>query len=225
MAPFDDATLVAYADGELDAETRREVESALAEDAEARETVRALRESASLLRAAVNEPHHSSVPERLIEAARRQPARAPAPTGGGGDGTGLAWRWALPVAASVVALVIGVGGGYQLANLGDERLANVADTVPTPVLTALWPTVNEALETSADGSSVDWRSQGKGPSGKVTVLRTYLDQSGQYCREYRENITVAGVTEAGYGIACRVGKGQWKMRFFFDLGGKSLSKI
>ncbi len=224
MATFDDVTLVAYADGELDAETTREVESALAEDAEARETVRALRESASLLRAAVNGPHHSPVPERLIEAARQQSARAPAPTGGG-DGTGLAWRWALPVAASVVALVIGVGGGYQLANYGDARVANIPGTMSAPVQTALWPTVNEALETSADGMSVDWRGQGRGPSGTVTVMRTYLDESGQYCREYRENVTVAGVTEAGYGIACRVGKGQWKMRFFFDLGGRSLSKI
>jgi surface antigen len=225
MARIDDVTLVAYADGELDAETRREVEAALAEDSEARERVRALRESASLLRGALNEFHHSPVPERLVEAVRRHPAGDPAPISGGGGGAGSVRRWAPALAASVAALVIGAGGGYHLAGLGDAQLASGPDAVHTPLRAALWPTVNNALESSADGASIDWRGPEKGPSGTVRVLRTYLDESGQYCREYRENVTTAGVTESGYGIACRVGEGRWKMRFYLDLGGTKLSKI
>ena len=49
-------TLVSYVDGQLDERETGRVEAALAQDAEARETVRGLRESAELLRSAFNEP-------------------------------------------------------------------------------------------------------------------------------------------------------------------------
>ena len=65
---IDPEALVAYVDGQLDQSETARVEAALAEDPEARETVRRLRESAELLRSAFNEPLNAPVPARVLEA-------------------------------------------------------------------------------------------------------------------------------------------------------------
>jgi len=67
MKQIDGNTLVAYVDGELDAESAALVESLLAEDAEAREVEGMLRHSASLIHAAHNHVLHEAVPEKLLD--------------------------------------------------------------------------------------------------------------------------------------------------------------
>ena len=69
-----DETLIAYLDGELDTESRSEVESWLEADAELRDHVAALAASAEALRAAFEPVLHEPVPERLLAAARGVPA-------------------------------------------------------------------------------------------------------------------------------------------------------
>lgn len=65
MKQLDANTLVAYVDGELDTESAGMVEALLAEDEEAREMTRLLRESAALVRAAHGHVVYEAVPERL----------------------------------------------------------------------------------------------------------------------------------------------------------------
>ena len=67
MKQLDANTLVAYVDGELDIESAAQVESLLAEDAEAREVAAMLRDSASLIHAAHSHVLHEAVPERLLD--------------------------------------------------------------------------------------------------------------------------------------------------------------
>jgi len=67
MKQLDANTLVAYVDGELDAESATVVETLLAEDAEASRTVRALQEGALLVRAAHNHVIYETLPERLVD--------------------------------------------------------------------------------------------------------------------------------------------------------------
>ncbi len=105
---LDDATLVAYVDGELDGESVRVVEIALKYDAEARERLGAMRASADLLQACFADFDSEPVPEHLIAAAGRigpdeniQRRTTPA-----------SWRMALPLAASLAALVVGLGTGF-----------------------------------------------------------------------------------------------------------------
>jgi anti-sigma factor RsiW len=69
-----DETLIAYLDGELDTESRSEVESWLESDAELRDYVAELAASAEALRAAFEPALHEPVPERLLAAARGVPA-------------------------------------------------------------------------------------------------------------------------------------------------------
>ena len=45
----------------------------------------------------------------------------------------------------------------------------------------------------------------------AAATRTYKTESGQYCREYQQTITVGGKTEQGYGRACRQPDGSWRI--------------
>jgi anti-sigma factor RsiW len=111
MTRVDDVMLMAYVDGEVDAETARQIEHAISTDSALSARARMFRESASLLRGAYADALHEKVPDRLLAAA----GGAARPT----NVVALATRrpaarqifgWA--VAASLAALVIGGGGTY-----------------------------------------------------------------------------------------------------------------
>jgi len=90
--------LMAYVDGELDAEAVREVEALLAADPEARQTVAEFRETAALLRAACAEGFYADgtvrVPPVPIWPVRR-----------------AFRRYAAVAAVAIVAVIVGFGGG------------------------------------------------------------------------------------------------------------------
>ncbi|MGE0726277.1 MAG: anti-sigma factor, partial [Alphaproteobacteria bacterium] len=113
MRRFDDETLVAFVDGELDEDKRAAVASAIETDPETAARVRAFRDSAVLVRAAFADVVDEPVPDRLIQAARGRPAEGAAvvPLRRRG-GMSLRHWLALPLAASLAALAIGLGAGY-----------------------------------------------------------------------------------------------------------------
>jgi anti-sigma factor RsiW len=95
QAPFDDATLMAYADGELDPVTRREVELHCSRDPDARAKVEMYRRSAQMLRDALAAQGAGGVPadlraevERLLSRERRRR------------------RWLVPLAAAIVLAML-----------------------------------------------------------------------------------------------------------------------
>ena len=131
-----DETLIAYLDGELDADSRSEVESWLEADAALRDRVAALAASAEALRAAFEPVLHEPVPERLLAAARGMPVasaeivnfktaqkpHAPRPL--------MQRPWArFAVAAGVAGMLIGGSLGYFATSGYDEttRTAAVAN--------------------------------------------------------------------------------------------------
>src|SRR5579863_7541902 len=126
-----DETLIAYLDGELDADSRSEVESWLETDAELRDQVAALAASAEALRAVFEPVLHEPVPERLLAAARGIPAasadivdfktaqktQAPRPL--------MQRPWArFAMAAGVAGLMIGGGVSYFVTTGYDESSAS-----------------------------------------------------------------------------------------------------
>lgn len=98
---IDDNLLVAYADGELDPATNREVELLALRDPAVQARIAMFRRSAELLREALSEPEALAVPPQLATAVERigrpSPVRA-------------IRRWSLPMAAAVAGLAIGVAG-------------------------------------------------------------------------------------------------------------------
>ena len=147
MQQRSDDRLVAYLDGELEVAQRREVEAWLDADPAARRRMAALAESAHLLRLAFDEPVHEPVPDRLIAAARGETA----PPQAGAQVLPFRrrlraqivaprhWRMGLPVAASLLGLL--VGSGITYLGVGKLALDGVAGKQAGPEATAannLW---------------------------------------------------------------------------------------
>lgn len=68
-----------------------------------------------------------------------------------------------------------------------------------------------ALESKPSGTTTSWCNPDSGNSGSVTPTRTYQAQSGNYCREYEQTVTIGGKTQTAYGTACRQPDGNWQV--------------
>jgi surface antigen len=71
---------------------------------------------------------------------------------------------------------------------------------------------NRAFEGNPSGQAAVWNNPQSGNSGSVTPTKTYQLASGQYCREYTQNITIGGEQHQTYGTACRQADGTWKIQ-------------
>jgi hypothetical protein len=204
-----DEALMAYADGEADASTRADIETAMRNDPELRRRVeqhRALRQSLQgAFAAALDEP----VPQRLIDAAR---GHTVAP---GGKVVDLASARAVPaaVAAPAVAaapalapgrgrwqsfamaasLLVGVGVGYLGWHDSDVPLK----AGPNGELVAA-SGLAEALSNQL--------SEERSPALVATTGLSFRAKTGDYCRTFL--LTGSGATS---GLACREGD-RWKIK-------------
>ncbi|MFQ5783802.1 MAG: RT0821/Lpp0805 family surface protein [Alphaproteobacteria bacterium] len=205
--------LGAYVDGELDEGEARKVEALASRSPAVEREVRAIRSASTLVRAAFNTPLLATPPARLGEtidagfAARKQ-RRTTADAA-----TAARRRWALPIAASIAALFIGVAGGYFSAGYRfDSEFARLeADRQEQRAF--IERTVNQALEKQLSGTAVNWRNPVNGDHVTITPVRTYRSESGKWCREYRQITTTPdGRTEHHRAIACRESNGGWVTR-------------
>jgi len=72
-------------------------------------------------------------------------------------------------------------------------------------------TTTSALENNRSGVTSTWTNPDSGHSGTITPRPAYQTSSGEYCREYQQQITVGGRTETAYGTACRQPDGSWRI--------------
>jgi surface antigen len=93
--------------------------------------------------------------------------------------------------------VIGGAIGHHLDSK-DKQMANQAAA--------------SAFESNRTGQSSGWKNPDSGNSGTITPTKTYQAVSGQYCREYRQEVVVAGEKQQAYGTACRQPDGTWKIQ-------------
>ena len=66
-----------------------------------------------------------------------------------------------------------------------------------------------ALESAPDGATRRWTNQQTGNSGEITPLRTYVSERGYFCRDYREELALAGDSGRFYHTACRDDSARW----------------
>jgi len=209
---LDDATLVAYVDGELDSRAVQEVEAVLDGDPEARARVAAMRDSAALTRAALNPVVHEAVPDRLVKALRSasdSPRQRSTPR----------WQWwrgagmGMAVAASVAILVAGLGGGYILGKAHVYRGAESVIALESQDRDLRETAFQDALELHASGSPASWTNIDHNHHGEIVPVRTFKDKQGLYCREFQE-ITVLDQAEiTTFGVACRQPGDGWHEKF------------
>lgn len=67
-----------------------------------------------------------------------------------------------------------------------------------------------AFEQTRSGEKVYWTNPDNGNSGYV-MPQPAVQTNGQYCREFQQEITIAGQKQQGYGTACRQPDGNWKI--------------
>ena len=121
---------------------------------------------------------------------------------GGATGGGL-------IAAAAGGGPAAIAGGVILGGLLGGAVGNALDQRDKDLA---MKQAQYSLEHSQTGQSSQWRNPDSGNSGTFTPTRTYQTDSGQYCREYTQEILVAGEKHQSYGTACRQPDGSWQIQ-------------
>lgn len=201
MAPreFSDETLMAYADGALDAETARAVAAAEAQDAAVARRIALFRDTGALLAQAGAARATAPVPDALM-ARLRETLESAAPV------VSLAPKrprpgWVPMAAAASLALAVGLAAGLAL------RSGPGAETA-APTLAALEASgVADALSRLEAGASVTVAA------GDLSVIASFRTQDGAFCREFE----LASADATTVGVACAQGPA-WALRFAVATG-------
>jgi surface antigen len=70
-------------------------------------------------------------------------------------------------------------------------------------------TMQSTLEHAPDGSTRSWVNEQTGHRGSLTPTRTYVTESGHFCREYREELVVGAESGSFHQSACRDENARW----------------
>jgi hypothetical protein len=202
MEHFDDETLMAFADGELDPATSQRLETALETDDALAHRLAVFLDTrmavASAMKPLINEP----MPEALVASVRRMAEAADARAAGATEDNVVPFRraekpaaarpgqpWLMPVAASILAIVTGVGG--YMAGRGSIDPENSPEIA-----------LSGALDRQPSGGDV-----ALGQTGVLHIVSSFIDGRGELCREYE----LKRPDETTATVACR-SNGAWVTR-------------
>ncbi len=189
---FDDETLMAFADGELDEATSVRLETALAADEALAERLAVFLESRLLVASALKPLIDEPLPEALLASVRRMADEAQGRQSEGSNVVALRprqqqvkrWaehRWVMPLAAGIVLVITGVVGFTIGLNRNPSAMNSSAQ-------------VAGVLDREASGRDI-----ALGSGEMLHIIATFRDKNGSLCREY-ELKQASGSTLS---IACR----------------------
>ena len=112
------------------------------------------------------------------------------------------------IASALDANTAGVLGGMIAGGLIGGAIGNRMDAADRREANRA---TYSALESAPSGTSTSWHNPDSGNSGTTMPTRTYQAQTGEYCREYEQTVTIGDKTQAAYGTACRQPDGKWKV--------------
>ncbi|GAA4131909.1 anti-sigma factor family protein [Aminobacter aganoensis] len=194
---FDDETLMAFADGELDDDTTATVEAAMETDDDLVARVAAFIESRALAASALKPLIDEPVPEALTQSVQKMidEARASDPSAVANNVVTFPSRdmrparstWAMPLAASLAAVVFGAGG-YLAGQAGAPASGNLAMTTINDAEVA------KALDSTASGTDVALGD------ATLKLVSSFRDETGTLCREFELH---RASKSAIVSIACR----------------------
>ena len=192
-------TLMAYADGELDAATRAAVESAIATDPQIAAQIERYQVQRKHINEAFDGVLQEPVPDRLLNAARAGPAKSSADVihlarvrSEKNSRTRHVWSWR-EWAAVAASLIIGLAFGQR--SWRDSHEPMIA-TIATGVVARA--ALDRALSEQLAGAAT--------PNNPVRVGVSFRAKSGEYCRTFtlQQGGDIAGV-------ACR-NDDQWRIQ-------------
>ena len=202
---FDEKTLSAFLDGELDDLAMQEVDGFIQQDGEAQKFLLNAARATAFLKAASNVILHEKVPDDLIDTVKQRRVS--------GERPNTIFRPVLHIAAAIILVFIGFGASSLLKN---EPLGPLATPV-APVLEQYAYMVDEALENNLSGNPRKW-SEPRRPMIMVTPIKTFRDRNNIYFREYRLEVVTENYRQRVSGVAYRTGGGRWitKALYFED---------
>ncbi len=187
---FDDETLMAFVDNELDRETREKIEAALATDDDLMARLAVFSETRALAKDALEPLLNEPVPDALQATVEAMVAadKSEAPSDPDSAEAVVSFlehklrkkkrqspSWALPLAASI-ALFVGIGSGYLIGSGG-----NPSAPANTTLLSGLsHPTVLDQLNSLPSGAEIDLA----GGQERVRAIASFQDSAGTFCREF-----------------------------------------
>ena len=210
---FSDTTLRAYADGELDAETRIEIERALPLDTALAARVdmfaRTRQAASDAFKPHLDAPVPDALASSIAKMIERQEGATEPANGAVAEPTDnvIAFdrkprfsmlRFDLALAASI-ALVAGGLVGYLASDFGDVSPSN---GILTADLTD--PSLPGALGSVASGDETDLEG-----GNRFRAIASFRDEAGSFCREFEIDYTD---TSSVVSVACQTDE-QWRVRF------------
>lgn len=211
MARWDETALMAYVDGELDAETARAIEASLPNDPEARALVAQYRLSATAAGRAFDGSLCLSVPPALLRAAGvgdTQPVQLAAERRIRRPGIASRRVW-LPLAASLAAVAVGLAG-YGVWKNQNAPTVHLAGSGPSLADQRFEGALLSALNQSDDHKSVTYTVPGAEHPGRVTLLGPVATPLGLPCRAFVDAPAQSDRPPMG-GVACRAPDGSWNV--------------
>lgn len=194
---------MAFADGELAGERAAEVAALAASDATIARRIENYRQAAMLVKRAAAPLAEEPVPEALrnaIEskiAAASQLAPNVVPFRSRSSAPLLQRPWALPLAASIAAVVAGVAGYTLRGGDADGVLQQIAIGRPLPGALA------DKLTTTASGEEM------QAAGGRLRIVASVFDSEKTLCREFEFDAPGA---ETVIAVACRAHGSNWQTK-------------
>lgn len=120
------------------------------------------------------------------------------------------------VAGGVLGNQVGGGKGRTAATIAGTLLGaalgnSLGESLDRADMTYYNQTSQQALDSGKTGQAFPWSNTQTGNSGTVTPGNYYKTETGQYCREYSQTITVGGKSQRAFGTACRQPDGTWQI--------------
>lgn len=117
------------------------------------------------------------------------------------------------IGGGILGSTIGGGAGQTAATIGGVLLGgmlgrSVGSSLDNADRAAYERASERAFQT---GNSTSWRSQKTGNYGSIRPTGAYVDDYGNYCREYNQTIYIDGERQSGHGTACREQDGSWRI--------------
>jgi anti-sigma factor RsiW len=196
--------LMLLVDGELDGQQAAQVARRCRDDPAMGAAVAALETDRALIRAAFppagggDESAHGRI-DAALDARRRRQRWA------------QIWHAAAPLLASILTATVLGAGAVALAERRAAQAASFVLAEQARDRQLMAATFKAALDTQVSGGSVVWQNPASGSRGSVTPLRTFKAADGRWCREYRQEVEGAAMSERRIGIACR-DAGGWRLR-------------
>jgi surface antigen len=101
------------------------------------------------------------------------------------------------VAAALAGGLLGGAIGNRLDQKDKELAAQAAQ---------------RAFEAGQSGQPSVWNNPDSGNHGSVTPTKTYQLATGQYCREYKQDVWIGNEKHQTHGTACRQADGTWQIQ-------------